>query len=164
MYFVPLAYLVLFIRSLTYKTFNRDIFLMFLGFSFGIFTLFIPPMQGWYYWIIPFFIYFYISQDKSPKFMFLLLNIFYFSYFFMTKNSDFFEVFQLISKDIAVMPNIYHFLANKGLNVDQLVNIIFTLLQTILLLNIFWIYRNCSITKKCLWPSSCHSDRAFPIC
>ena len=141
LYFVPLAYLVLFIRSLTYKTFNRDIFLMFLGFSFGIFTLFIPPMQGWYYWIIPFFIYFYISQDKSPKFMFLLLNIFYFSYFFMTKNSDFFEVFQLISKDIAVMPNIYHFLANKGLNVDQLVNIIFTLLQTILLLNIFWIYR-----------------------
>ncbi len=141
LYFVPLVYLALFARSLTYKTFNRDIFLMFLGFSFGILTLFIPPMQGWYYWIIPFFIYFYVSQDKSPRFMFLLLNIFYFSYFFITRNSDFFEVFQLISKNIAAMPNAYHFLAGKGLNVNQLVNIVFTLLQTTLLLNILWIYR-----------------------
>lgn len=141
LYFVPLAYLALFIRSLTYKTFNRDIFLMFLGFSFGILTLFIPPMQGWYYWIIPFFIYFYISQDKSPRFMFILLNIFYFSYFLTTRNADFFEVFQLISKDVAVMPNAYYFLTGRGLNIDQLVNIIFTLLQATLLLNILWIYR-----------------------
>lgn len=140
-YFVPLAYLILFIKSLTYKTFNRDIFLMFLGFSFGILTLFIPPMQGWYYWIIPFFIYFYIKQDNAPKFTFILLNIFYFIYFLVIKNSDFFEVFQFISKNIAVTPNLYHFLVSYGINADKLVNVIFTLLQTTLLLNILWVYR-----------------------
>ncbi len=140
-YFIPLAYLILFIKSLTYKTFNRDIFLMFLGFSFGILTLFIPPMQGWYYWIIPFFIYFYIKQDNAPKITFVLLNIFYFGYFLVIKNSDFFEVFQFISKDIAVIPNLYHLLLGYGVNADKLVNVIFTLLQTTLLLNILWIYR-----------------------
>lgn len=140
-YFVPLAYLILFIKSLTYKAFNRDIFLMFLGFSFGILTLFIPPMQGWYYWIIPFFIYFYIKQDNAPKFTFILLNIFYFSYFLVIKNSDFFEVFQFISKNIAIVPNLYHLLTSYGINADKLVNIVFTLLQTTLLLNILWIYR-----------------------
>ena len=140
-YFIPLAYLILFIKSLTYKTFNRDIFLMFLGFSFGILTLFIPPMQGWYYWIIPFFIYFYIRQSNAPKFTFILLNVFYFIYFLTIKNSDFFEVFQFISKNVAALPNAYYFLASKGFNVNQLVNIVFTLLQTALLLNILWIYR-----------------------
>jgi uridine kinase len=114
---------------------------MFLGFSFGILTLFIPPMQGWYYWIIPFFVYFYIKQDNAPKFTFILLNIFYFSYFLVIKKSDFFEIFQFISKNIAATPNLYHFLINYGINAGKLVNIIFTLLQTTLLLNILWIYK-----------------------
>lgn len=141
LYFAPLAYLILLVRSLTYKTFNRDIFLMFLGFSFGIIVLFVPPMQGWYYWIIPFFIYFYIVQEKAPKFTFIILNVFYFLYFFLMKNSDFPDIFQFVSKDISALPNAYHFLANRGFNASQLSNIAFTLLQTALILNIVWIYR-----------------------
>lgn len=140
-YFVPLAYLLLFLRSLTYRTFNRDIFLMFLGFSFGILTLFIPPMQGWYYWIVPFFIYFYIKQENAPKFTFVLLNIFYFAYFLVIKSSDFFEVFQLVSGRIAAMPNLYAILNRYGLQADIVVNIVFTLLQGTLLLNILWVYK-----------------------
>ncbi len=140
-YFIPLAYLILLIKGLTYKTFNRDIFLMFLGFSFGILTLFIPPMQGWYFWVVPFLIYFYIKQDNAPKFTFIVLNIFYFLYFLTIKNSDFFEVFQLVFKNIAAAPNPYHYLAAKGFNSDLSANIAFTLLQTALLLNILWIYR-----------------------
>lgn len=139
-YFVPLAYLVLFVKSLTFKTFNRDIFLMFLGFSFGILTLFIPPMQGWYYWIIPFFVYFYIKQENAPNFIFILLNIFYFTYFILIKNSDFFQVWQVVHPTLALMPNFYYQLYQKGINPDLVVNIIFTLLQGSLLINIMWIY------------------------
>lgn len=140
-YFVPLAYLILFIKSLTYKTFNKDIFLMFLGFSFGIITLFIPPMQGWYYWVVPFLIYFYIRQNNAPKFTFFVLNIFYFIYFLTIKNSDFFQVFQPISKTISSTQNLYHYLGANGFNPDLVANISFTLLQAALLLNILWIYR-----------------------
>lgn len=140
-FFVPLAYFVLFIKSLTYRVFNKDIFLMFLGFSFGILTLFIPPMQGWYFWIIPFFIYFYIKEENAPKFTFILLNLFYFLYFLAIKDSDFLQVFQLILPSVASKPNLYHYLSGYGINVDVLVNTIFTLLQTSLLLNILWIYK-----------------------
>jgi uridine kinase len=140
-YFVPLAYLALFMRSLMYRTFNRDIFLMFLGFSFGILTLFIPPMQGWYFWVVPFLIYFYIKQENAPKFTFVLLNVCYFAYFLVVKNSDFSEVFQPISSWVAHLPTFYSFLVSQGIDADIFVNVVFTLLQTALLLNILWVYK-----------------------
>ncbi len=140
-YFVPLAYFVLFVKSLTYRVFNKDVFLMFLGFSFGILTLFIPPMQGWYFWIIPFFIYFYIKEENAPKFTFILLNLFYFLYFLVVKNSDYLQVFQLILPSLAAKQNLYHYLSGLGINAQVLVNTIFTLLQATLLLNILWIYK-----------------------
>ena len=95
-YVIPLVYLFLLIKSFLYKRLNRDIFIMFLGFSFGLLTLLIPPMQGWYYWIIPFFIYFYVKQDHAPRFIFVLLNVFYFLYFLMTKQSDVWNVWQVL--------------------------------------------------------------------
>lgn len=140
-YFVPLAYLFLFVKSLTYRILNRDIFLMFLGFGFGILTLLIPPMPGWYYWIIPFFIYFYVKQDDAPKYIFIFLNIFYFAYFTFIKNSDIFSVWQLSSPAIALLITPYSWVEKMGINPDYLVNIFFTLLQGSLLLNILWIYR-----------------------
>lgn len=140
-YFVPLTYLILFVKSLTFKTFNRDIFLMFLGFSFGILTLLVPPMQGWYYWIIPFFVYFYIKQENTPNLIFIFLNIFYFAYFILIKNSDFFQVWQVVNPALSSTSNLYNQLFSKGINPDIMVNIIFTLLQGSLLINILWIYR-----------------------
>jgi uridine kinase len=140
-YFVPLAYLILFVKSLIYRTFNRDIFLMFLGFSFGILTLLIPPMQGWYYWIVPFFVYFYIKQENAPKFIFVFLNIFYFLYFFLIRDSDIFSVWKLSSIFLSSLTAPYYWFAKIGLNPDYLVNISFTLLQGSLFLNILWIYR-----------------------
>ena len=52
-YFIPACLLLLALRGFLIKTYNRDIFMMFLGFSFGIILMFITPMQGWYFWIIP---------------------------------------------------------------------------------------------------------------
>jgi len=140
-YFVPLAYFILFAKSLTYRIFNKDIFLMFLGFSFGILTLLIPPMQGWYFWIIPFFVYFQIKEDNAPKFTFILLNVFYFVYFLVIRDSDYLHVFQLIAPSFAVKQNMYQLLHSLGVDMDLIVNIVFTLLQGSLLLNILWIYK-----------------------
>lgn len=141
-YFIPAVYFVLLIRSFMIKGYNRDVFIMFLGFSFGVLNLFIPPMQGWYYWVIPFFSYFYIKQKNAPILLFYALQSSYFLYFFTIQGSDYLEVFQLISPEIAYQNNFYTFLQSNGWNADKMVNLSFTILQTSLLLNCFWIYRS----------------------
>ncbi|MDO8504668.1 MAG: hypothetical protein Q7S36_02335, partial [Candidatus Liptonbacteria bacterium] len=140
-YLLPFAYLLLLAKSLTFRTYNKDIFLMFLGFSFGILTLFIPPMQGWYFWVIPFLIYFYIKQDDAPVVSLLALNIFYFLYFMLIPGSDIFEVFAPVSGAIASYPNLYTVILNSGQNPDFFLNSVFSILQAVLFVNIFWIYR-----------------------
>jgi len=141
-YFIPAIYLVLLVKAVMIKGYNRDVFIMFLGFSFGVLNLFIPPMQGWYYWVIPFFAYFYVKQKDAPNFLFFALQAAYFIYFFTVKNSDYLQVFQLLSPSIAAGSNFYEIILNKGLNADKLVDLSFTLLQIFLLLNCFWIYRS----------------------
>ncbi len=141
-YFVPAIYFVLLVKAVSIKGYNRDIFIMFLGFAFGAFNLFIPPMQGWYYWVIPFLAYFYIKQNDAPKSLFFVLQLSYFAYFLVVKDSDYLKVFQLSAPDIAALPNFYQILIDHNLNADKLVNLSFTLLQVSLLLNCFWIYRS----------------------
>jgi uridine kinase len=139
-YFVPMAMFLLFARSLAFRTYNRDIFLMFLGFAFGILTLLIPPMPGWYFWIVPFFVYFVVKREEARP-AFIMLNVLYFAYFLVTKSSDYLEVFQLVDPAFASVPNVYARLAAAGWPADTVVNLVFTLLQSALLLNIVWIYR-----------------------
>ena len=141
LYLAPLAYFILFLKSLVYRTYNRDIFVMFLGFSFGILTLFIPPGQGWYYWILPFLIYFYIKERNTPSFNFVALNVAYFLYFFLMPQSDFFQVFQLVSSAFAAAPNSYGIFSALGLPTERIVNTAFSILQGTLLVNIWWIYK-----------------------
>ena len=140
-YLLPSAYLVLLLKSTSYKFFNRDLFLMYIGFSFTVLTIFIPPMQGWYYWALPFIIYFYIKQENTPKLSFIFLNVFYFAYFGIIMNSDFVSVFHFLFPQLSTTPVLYVQLQNAGINADFAVNIIFTLLQTSLVINGVWIYK-----------------------
>jgi uridine kinase len=139
-YFIPASYLILLIKAWFIKNLNRDIFLMFLGFSFGVLNLFIPPMQGWYYWIIPFFIYFFIKDKNSPSILFFILQFAYLAYFAVNKKSDYFTVFEFINSDIAKLNNFYDSFKDQ-FGVDKIVNIFFTILQVILGVVCFWIYR-----------------------
>jgi uridine kinase/Gpi18-like mannosyltransferase len=143
-YFIPAAYFGLIIQFLNFKAYDRNIFLIFLGFSFGILTLFIPPMQGWYYWIMPFFVFFFIRQigDKQHGFSiaFLALSGFYFLYFLLVPQSDYLEVFQVISPRIAAMPNLFNYFAAQGTDLTQAGNIAFSLLQDSLFVSCIWIY------------------------
>jgi len=114
---------------------------MFLGFSFGLLTLLIPPMPGWYYWVIPFFVYFYVKQTEANNRVFILLNIFYFAYFSLISSADTWQVWQIISSKISQLPNFYSWWIGRGANPAVLVNIAFTFLQGSLLVNILWLYR-----------------------
>lgn len=141
LYVLPLAYTILFLHSLTFKRFNRDTFVMFLGFSFGLLILFIPPMPGWYYWIIPFFIYFYIKNDRASKLPYYLLVICYFTYFAFSATSDYLSLFDQIIPTLALYPNLFALLTASGIPAQVVSNLTFTALQAALCINVLWIYR-----------------------
>src|SRR5690606_14838184 len=109
-YVVPLAYASVLIYSATFRFFNRDVFVMLLGFSFGILTLFIPPMPGWYYWVIPLFVYFYIKNPQFSRINFWTLTTLYFAYFLSIAESDFLLILEPIWPLASSLPNAYEFL------------------------------------------------------
>ncbi len=121
LYFIVAAYLILFARAITFVKINRNLLLLFLAFSFGVFTLFITPMQGWYIWLVPFFVYFVIQFNEAQKYLYFLLICFYFIYFGLAPTSDY-----LINSHVT----------------ENVLNIIFTLLQTVLALFLFILYNN----------------------
>lgn len=139
-YFAPIVYLGLFLRSLTFRSYNRDLFLMFLGFSFGIITLFTAPLPGWYYWVMPFFIYFYIKQERASTVPLVALILSYFAYFIFASSPDTASVLQLITGSSG-LPTVYQSLMFRGVDSRLISNIIFSILQGALLLNILWIYQ-----------------------
>lgn len=142
LFFIPLFYILILFYCLRLKTFSRDVYLMFLGFSFGLFTLLIIPMQGWYYWILPFFAYFYIKRFSVKNIIpFYLLQLSYLAYFLIIKDSDHNQILQIIASDFSQNPNLYNFLSSYGFDVDLLVNLAFTILQSILIINCYFIYR-----------------------
>lgn len=141
LYIIPFAYTLLLLHSLTFTRLNRDTFVMFLGFSFGILTLGIPPMPGWYYWIIPFFIYFYVKNERFSKLPFIILTLAYFVYFALTADSDYLAIFSVLAPTIASLPNIHTLITQAGFNADLVSNLALSLLQATLLINVVWLYR-----------------------
>jgi len=123
-YLLPASLMLLFIKGILLKRYNRDIFIMFLGFTFSIVLLFIPPMQGWYYWLLPFIAYFYIKEEGRAPWLFAVLQGCYFLYFLL-KSLDLNNLFNYYSLE----PH------------DEIVSLSFTILQTVLLVNCALIYR-----------------------
>ncbi len=141
LYIIPLAYSLLFIHALTFSRMNRDTFVMFLGFCFGILTLGIPPMQGWYYWIIPFFIYFYVKNEQFSKIPFIVLCVAYFIYFALIPDSDYLLIFSTLAPAIAALPNLYEIITHLGFDAALVSNVALSLLQASLFMNVIWLYR-----------------------
>lgn len=142
LFFLPLAYLLLLYQFSQYKFPNRDILVMYLGFTFGIFLLLIPPQPGWYYWLIPFFIYFFLRFGQTEAFLFHGLSLLFILYQIFTPEGDFYHAFKTNFPQLAVAPSPYQWVLNQfgwmGLGIQSL---IFTLLQAILFLNIAYLYR-----------------------
>jgi uridine kinase len=122
-YLIPLFFTILLIRCYLFKKINRDIFNMFLGFSFGIILLCVEPREGWYFWLLPFLFYFFSKSSNKSIILIFILQLFYFMYFF--------------SNEIV---NYYNSLFNLN-NSVLIENLIFTFLQSILLVNCFFIYQ-----------------------
>ncbi len=94
-FIIPALITCLIAYSLHIHIQNRDLLLSFIGFSFGSILLFVAPAQGWYFWIVPFFIYFFSRLSPPYLGLFMLLQIAYFVYFALTPTSDYATVWRL---------------------------------------------------------------------
>jgi uridine kinase/Gpi18-like mannosyltransferase len=141
LYVIPVIFVVLLFRFYTFKRYSRNLFMVFLGFSFFALTLCIPPMQGWYFWVIPFAIYFYVQANTEERLLLYVLSAAYFIYFACIEKSDYFAVFAASSDTISALPNLYAFATHHGIAMSRVINVAFTFLQGVLLLNMYFIYR-----------------------
>ncbi len=138
---VPALYLLLIIRFSGYWLMSRNLLLMYLGFAFGAITILIAANQGWYYWCLPFFIYFLIKEFRYAILPFVCINIFYFIHFASIENSDYSSVFNLITNSIN-NSNIFSYFIQKGFNNELLVNLTSTLLQASIIGFCYFIYKH----------------------
>lgn len=108
----PSAIVLLFLNFFAYQKLNKDAFLLILTLLFSIFIVLVPPMPGWYYWSIPFIIYFFAKYKSTPQASFWLMNIAYVAYLLAVGNTP-----------------------------ELLVNSIFTVLVSAIVMNAVWVYR-----------------------
>ncbi len=141
-YVVPGAVLLLLFYFATLRRYSRNVLMTFLGFSFFILLLCIPPRQGWYFWVIPFAVYFYVQKPWRSWLPLYLLSCMYFVYFAVVKDSDFFSVFAPSVHSISSVQSINTLGERFGLPMDMIVPLVFTLLQGTLLLNIYILYKH----------------------
>lgn len=139
LYFAPLAYMFLIFTAVYLRHFNKDTYMMFLGFSFGIITLMVVPSPGWYYWIMPFFIYFHL-RDRNLKtsleiYCFFALQGLYCIYF------AFFGQYAGVSVFLPWVEGSTQLGPFDGSN-KAVENLVFTLLQGALLINCVFVYKN----------------------
>lgn len=139
-YIVPVVYLFILGQAFLLRLKTKEMFILFSGFAFGVITAFIEPMQGWYYWPLPFWIYFYTQSAYRGKSLFFMLQACYFLYFLVIPQSDYFKVLQPILPMLADHATFYDVLIAKGINAPNFVNLCFSLLQGVLILNLYWLY------------------------
>lgn len=131
---VPLfALLVLYGRFFTYKKINLDLLDSFLAITFALLVFFIIPAPAWYVWMLPFVALLFIRNYQHNRLLVLLylgLNIAYLLFF----------VFFYHEKGI----NDLLFLGNPldiKIHHDKLASIAFTLLESVLFLVIYFVYK-----------------------
>lgn len=135
-YIIPALLLFLIFYSVFIQIKNRDVFLFFIGSAFGVILLFIPPAPGWYYWFLPFLIYFYTRLSSTFLLPFIALQTFYFVYFAVIPASDFSSFLQVFFKQgLDDSATLYDLLISLGVDGPLIVGLAFTALQTVLFIN-----------------------------
>ncbi|GGE24469.1 hypothetical protein GCM10011390_49860 [Aureimonas endophytica] len=131
-FIIPALIAGLIAYSLHIHIHNRDLLLSFIGFCFGSILLFVAPAQGWYFWIVPFFAYFFARLSLPYLALFMLLQAAYFLFFALIPGSDYVTVWQF--GGAGRQGTLFDLVGTLGINPQLPLNIGFTALQTVLLL------------------------------
>lgn len=132
--YVPiLAVLLIYLNVFTISKINKDLLYSLCGILFSAFLVLIPPMPGWYIWIVPFITIFFIDV-RSDRYLnlaiYVLLNVSYLLYFLMAHQTRYVDLYyfdQSLSWLKVANP-----IVKNGL---------FTILTSILLYTIYMMYQ-----------------------
>lgn len=125
--------LILYLKAFYLDKINPDLLISYCGILFAVFLALVPPMPGWYVWIVPFITIFFIKfgKDKYKNvLLFLLLNGSYLIYFLFFHKTD--------------MTDLYFMQSNLNgwkINSPNLKNIVFTVMTGLLLYTIYQMYQ-----------------------
>ncbi|MDI6761244.1 MAG: zeta toxin family protein, partial [Candidatus Brocadiaceae bacterium] len=136
----PAAIFVIFMKFASYKKLNRDIIILYMGLVFSVLVVLVPPMPGWYYWSLPFIVYFFVRKEDVSVLPFIVYNVAYLMYFLMYEHSDLFSAWKLVSPQWASLPAPCLMLTALGFDAALINDVTFTILQSSLLVIVFWMY------------------------
>ena len=101
MIYLPiLALLLVYLLVFTTSKINKELLFSYCGLLYSIFLCLIPPMPGWYVWIIPFVSIFFINMKTSRHFdiaVYGLFNMAYLLYFIMAHQTNYVDLYYLDS-------------------------------------------------------------------
>lgn len=109
---------------------NPNLFIIFASFYFSAVLILIPPMSGWYYWIIPFFSYFFSRESNRSLYLFFAMTVLYFIYFYLSNSIGYYNVIT----NTRIEFTIFNDYAVSVLSNEVMLNLTFTILQTSLVL------------------------------
>jgi len=131
--YLPLfAATLLYLRFLALKAINQDLFYIFLTMLFATFILFVCPSPAWYVWLVPFFALFSSKLSTRKKEIFWLyatlctVYLIFFLFFYRSPIND-----------LTFLGQPLHFKVENA----HLANIVYTVLESILLINLYVLYR-----------------------
>jgi len=96
LYLPILAVLLIYLWVFTIPKINRDLLFSCCGILFSVFLLLIPPMPGWYVWVVPFIAIFFITMRANRHFdlaVYLFLNGVYLLYFTFAHRTDYTDLY-----------------------------------------------------------------------
>lgn len=121
---VPALYVLLLFRASSLQLYSRNVLMMLLAFAFGMILVFVPPQAGWYYWVLPFLMFYYLRDLRNVVLMVVLQTAFL-AYFILKEQGG------------------AWLLMHTGLAEEQLAlltNSAFTVMQVMMLINCLWLY------------------------
>ena len=97
--YVPIMALALvYLKTFTISRLNKDLLYSLCGILFAIFLVLIPPMPGWYVWIVPFVTIYFIDMTADRYYdvvIFATLNGLYLLYFLIAHRTEYVDLYFL---------------------------------------------------------------------
>jgi uridine kinase len=127
------ALMVLYGRFFTYKKINLDLLESFLAITFATLVFFIIPAPAWYVWMLPFIALLFIRNCQQNRLLVLLylgLNVSYLIFFVFFYREAGMQDLLFLGQSL-----------NFKIHHEKLANLSFTLLESILFLVIYFVYK-----------------------
>ncbi|MBP2657678.1 MAG: prk [Firmicutes bacterium] len=132
-YLPILAVLFVYLQEFMIRNINKDLLMSFCGVLFATFLTLLPPMPGWYVWIVPYVTGFFISVNDNKYrnlWVYLMLNSCYILYFIGFHKTGHVDLY-FLNMDLSIL---------KTSN-EVLVNTVFTLLLGLLIYTTLSMYK-----------------------